>query len=351
MAVAALFAACHSSNKVTEKLAVKFLKPESDTLKLITLDNSQIKFSDVYQPNGSENVYFINKTGTLLWSLNTSNYSVHSVCELPNLIIDMGFTVNEKEKELVFYCNAKDSLYVFDLGGEMKESMTFAPEREKGIWINCDSRYFLPHRKGNILYSSIFPDMYDGYKKRKYYKQAIEGEYNLLTKTLKLFPQTYPQNFQDNCYGVNYAPHREVLKDNWHAYTFAYNDSIFLYNIKTGEKKQHYFGTRTEKTFLHIPFQKMGSVNTVAIMELMKDNPTYVNFKPMLLSGYFVRYYYANLGKEASRSSGVIIYNKEFDYIGEVKVGEFKGMVFDSKTGLLKVKFEKEKLIISKIKW
>jgi hypothetical protein len=301
------------------------------------------------QPLNSNYVLFLNCENKNLTKLDLSQMKLNKVCRLETDTIMNWFYDSAKNQ---IYTVHYDQIYKFSLSGTFLDSIS-VPSFKNGFF-ELSSNLFSPIIENDNIYFNFFPNIDGNYRNKFFYSQPIEGMFDYKKKEGATLNQDYPYNYKSNCYGYNYCPERIAISMNKHAYTFSYNDSIYILNLRTNEKKQYFFGSYKTKSFNYIKFQDIKKLNNTIFDELFNNNPFYLNTRYAPLAKRFYRSFYNKKKRESKdniRDYSLILYDNNLNYIGETEPVKNIGTIIDSKQGLLSLTYKNNKLIINKITW
>jgi len=311
---------------------------------------------DFVQPIGENYILFLNRTSKILSRLDLEKLSLTNICTLQTNEIQ-GWFYDAKKNEC-YIENLSDSIIKFDKNGLAIGEFAI-PKFKTGFFEINTMRNFRPLVNDGIIEFYYSPKVDGNFKNRQFFYMPIEGAINLKDSFMMFANQTYPSNYQQHCYGYNIILDRIVISNSIHAYAFSYNDSIFIYNYKTKQKSKKFFGSRTEKKFSYISYDDIDNTNDEVFEKLM-NNTTYLNSGYAPLSKIYYRWMMGFDSKSdtikinntcTKKKSSLILYDNDFNYIGESKPSFDGGILVDSKRGLLKMNFIHNKIILKKLIW
>jgi len=337
-----LISSCHENN-LYKSLNLKITKiSEISIAGFINNPHNYI------QPFNSEYLIFLNNKNQVI-KLDLSQMNLSTICDLDTDTI-MNWFYDDSKNE--FYTIHFNQIFKFGSNGEFIDS-TDVPSFKNGFF-ELSSKFFNPIIKNENIYFNFFPKVDGNYKNKKLYFQPIEGSFNYKENRGVTLIQDYPHNYKRNCYGYNYSPERIEISNEKHAYTFSYNDSIFIVNLITNERKQFFLGSHKKKIFNYIKYDDINKLNNTVFDELFNNNPFYLNTKYAPLAKKIYRFLYDKRNPNSIdnlRECSMILYDDNFNYIGEIENTKNIGSIIDSKLGLLSMTCKNSKLIISKITW
>lgn len=262
--------------------------------------------------------------------------------------------MNEKDSLVYTFDNMSEQLFCYDFYGHPLDTVYVGETDDKGV-LTMQGYSFSPYILDNHLYMEYFSIETDGtYECPEFFSKPIEAKYNLETGKLNVLNQTYPSNYQTYCYGFNFIPERVVLENKKFGYTFAYNDSLYVYDVESGEQRPYFFGTRRDSILIqHLNFEDLDSLNKNIFNSFYFSNPAYVFPVNLPLSAYVVRLLMTN---NENKDNSLIILDKNYNYVGETPLGfSIGGVICDSNEGIsiLSRVFndEENKFYLKRIKW
>ena len=351
--LALVFQGCSTTPASTLAEKPHILHFRLDTVARIPVGNELTTIANFFQPHASSNCYFLDDHNFNFFRVNTDKATLKRLGKISGLEYFEGFSVDEANKELLVV--SEDSLLIYQFDGTHKQAFSLSEKAPYGYLVLLN-KWFQPIKRGNKLYMHYFPNVEASFKDPDFFKQPIEAEWDLATHKVRLIAQDYPTNNQLYCYGYNYAPDRFVVSGSAHGYSFPYNDSLFIRNLNTGKEQVTFFGSRRKKEFRHIPFNKLAQLNESVFDKLMIENSAYQLSGSAPLSGYYYRTLAYNAGS-AKRNSDkkycMIIFDRNFKYLGESELDFITGIVADSHKGLTSISKSREKkeVYISRFIW
>lgn len=339
IAVFLLYTAC-----TDQQSGLQLLQIRRERVFRIDTHNRLSGIGNFYQPVGSEHIYFIDPPTVRLFDLDLKNGRFTAICLLPDVEFLDAFEVDERNHRILIH--SEGVIHTYDWKG--RAIGTFAIPQPKGGFLSVYNRNFLPVRNDGKLYVQYFGDVKGSYRNPATFKAPVEAGIDLKTHRIQLVPQIYPANYQRWCYGYQYTADRMEIAPEIHAYAFPCNDSLFLCNLQTGEHTTHYFGSRAPKQIRHLDFRQLSHLHEDAFTELVDSNPHYLGTKNAPLSGYYLRELVWRKKKHSMHlNERLVIYDREFNYIGESKPTFVARVLADSKKGLLSISFSPKTGIIT----
>lgn len=318
---------------------------------LYTIDVSeQMTACGIYaQPQGSCKLYFLDPESFLVHCLNTENGKLDRITQLPVIPYYEGFDVDERRQ--LFYIYSDNVILTFNRKGEKIREYDLGDRAPNGF-LTVINPSFLPIRKGNKLYVQYFENIPDVYKDKSFFSTSVEAELDMKSSKVKQLPQTFPANYRQNCYSYDYTADRMEMNKTTHAYAFPHNDSLFIYNWQTGEKKAVFFGSRRPKKFLYLSYDKLSGLNEAVFEQLIQDNSRYAFGKRYPLAGYYSRLFAQKQNNpEKTREEYLVLFDRNLGYIGESQKGFNPYFLIDSRKGLLSMHLSGNNLIIDRLSW
>lgn len=340
---------CTGTTKTHNRL--HYLKVDKKLLYTIKANAALTGIAEYYQPPGSEQVYFLNADSRTLFRLDLTDGTIHLQAILAGLPFFNGYTVDERRREITVYTD--DSVAVYKTNGTYDHSFSINHIAKDGYLVAAN-RLFLPVRKKDVYYIHYFPATPGSYKNPTFFHGPVEASWNTKTGALKLLPQSYPANFRTHCYGYNYLADRIEIDDHTHGYTFPYNDSLFVLNLRTGKQESHFFGSRDSHVFEHLNYNDLPTLNESVFDELVGANPYYMMSRRFALAGYYTRMLMKrNASNPSQLDQYMVVFDAQFGYLGETKPPFNPCILLDSKKGLLSVSYDlvKHVLTIHRLSW
>jgi len=333
---------CINKNEVT--------KLNFELNKVIEIDTDSLNdgISDIIQPKNSNFILILNKIKNTVYILNFYNYKLEYLCKLNCNFIE-GWFVDDKMKHI--YTQTEDTIYKYNIDGVLLEKF-LTPQCEEGYFAILNDN-FVPIIKNNKMYYRLFANDENTFKSKSFFSQPIEASFDLKSKKINLLNTSYPFEYKNKCFGYNFDMKRFEISDNLHAYTFSYNDSIFIYNIDNKSIKKYYFGSKQFKEFKYIDFSKINTLNSSVFDELLYSNPFYGFDGYASISNIYYRFLFKTIknGKIDFTKPILILYDSNFNYIGESDDSKNFFRLVDSNNGLLSIGIVNKKLIIYKLQW
>lgn len=336
----------------TEQKTIKYLDFKPTFIKAIDLDSNLTSISNFYQPYKSEKVYFFDESNLKIYEFNADLLSFNLICNIKETLpfID-GFTVDQQNKEILLFNDS--AIFSFDFNGVHKKNYLLPPYNDKGFFTFLNTN-FRPLKIDNEIYFHFFPNIEETYQSPIFFEQPIEAKINLNNNKVGFINSYYPSDYLISCFGYNFAPDRIQINDEKFAYSFPYNDTLFIVNLKTNEKEKQYFGSRREVFFNSVPYEQINQLNSTVFEDLFLINSNYAFSNHAPLSGYLTRQIMVSLPgikNLSDKKNCLILYDTNYNYIGESDFNFKPGIIIDSKAGLLQLKKEQNKLVVQKLKW
>lgn len=342
---------CGTPSSVRKEVpAARLLDIRRDTLFRIDTRDRITGIAHYFQPVGSESVYFIDPENASIHVLQTGSGKFSFLGTVEQLPYFDCFSVDEAHRKL--YLFSEDSMVCCRLNGRRLSAMSLHGITKAGF-LSAVNRYFAPVIHDHQLWMHYFPDIDGSYKNPAFFAGAFEVKIDLRTKQVQRLGARYPQNFRDHCYSYNYVPDRMQLNLHSHAYTFPYNDSVFIYDFRKHTRTAHYFGSRLPKQSGYIAYAEIPHLHQTVFDEFVNVNPYYLFANTAPLAGYFTRQIMiSDSGKPSpERRQRIILYDRSFRYIGESRPGFQPNIVVDSKKGLLSLSLDGTTLIVNQWSW
>lgn len=330
--------------------SVRLLDIRRDTLFRIDTRSRISGIASWFQPPGSETVYFVDPENFSVHALHTGTGEFSYEGSVAGMEYFDCFSVDEAARRLFLF--SEDSLVCYSLDCRRQFALSLHGITHDGF-LSAVNRYFVPLVRGNMLFMHYFPDIDSSYKNPTFFAGAFEVKVDLRSKQVMRLGVRYPQNFRDRCYSYNYVPDRMELDAHTHAYTFPYNDSVFVYDLRKHTTKVHYFGSRLPKQSGFIDYADIPGLHQTVFDEFVSVNPYYLFAGNEPLAGYFTRQIMISDSGRPSpeRRQRIVIYDRNFQYVGESLPQFQPHIVIDSKKGLLSLSFDGTFLNVNHWSW
>lgn len=328
------------SSEQDSLVSLNILKMNFKNKKEISVDDKLTDISISFQPLLSNCIYFIDPNSKNLSKLNVISSHLSVICKLEEFDRDSErFSVNEQVKEI--YLFNSEHVKAYDFNGKLKWQYKFR-YYNNGFVVQINNNN-IPIVRNGKLYCHYVKDNVNSYKDSIFFKAPIQIEINQKSGKAQFSKVFYPSSYSDNCYGMNYAPDRLELINNLQLFTFAYSDSAYVYNTITKKVEAHFFGSYKKHEFEFIPFHEIKNLNENVFFEQFFRTPKYIFTKAAPLSGYNLRRLAVMDKKTKKMKETLVIYDRDFNYVGE-SINGFKSFInVDSEKGLYSVKFNLEK--------
>lgn len=328
-------------------IAISCENPKESRLKIVGVSATKIDSMDLrsfpqfvnvstsIQPHGKEYVYFyMFENGTLFkLDLNTFKLDAINVFYKPYIV---NFDIQDSLKLISLFTD--DSLFTFDFSGNLLISKEIPSTNDGYLYsASTDFKPAIIDRDNYLFY--FFPDYIDSYKDKRYFTYPLECHWNVSSNKIKMINVYYPHNYKVNFVGSKFVPERIRVGDKAF-YTFAYNDSIIIYDYINQKTKLSFFGTNRELEFLAINFDSLGTYNESIADKLYLGNPNYFGTQYLSNKKIFTRRLLSKNPDEKNiiREWKLIFYNNEFKYLGETEKINFGLLLFETKTKIYSIK-------------
>jgi hypothetical protein len=335
---------CNSLNQnKIQKLSIK-----SEFKFKIDLD-SAMGFSGInnfHQPKKSDFIYFLNKESKTLFvlDLKCGKLNKKSVFQCDFEIDE--FCINQECTEIIFI--NEGWLHEYKLSGEFVQKIK-VPLLKNGYLFTFSNDFELI--KEDETYSfNFFPNINKTYKSEQFYQKPISCIWDLKKHSVHTLPIFYPSNYQNACHGTNFLSSRISVGYGRHLYSFHYNDTAVFYDVKSKKRLKFNLGSRTKKSFSSIPFNDLSKYNAIIFDKLINENPCYLNVRYFSQNNLFIRTYYPNKGESMRFKKWIhVLFDEQFNYLGESELIQDFSLLFDSSYGVLSLQVEQNQLICSKV--
>jgi len=260
---------------------------------IIPLPHGIDNINESYQPFGSNNVYFLSNKSLSLFRLNLNSNTVDSIAYINDTSYYDAFIVHEENEKL--YIFSEDLVISYNFKGEVLDTFDLEDKCEEDSYLVVLKQQFLPDIYNNQLYIHNFPNIDEAYQSKEFFIPPVIKSINLNTSECTNHDVFYPSNYKKYCYGINYIPEKIQLnksKEYQIGMSYAYNDSLFVYNLQSRENEQYYFGSKIHKPkFQRLNFDKIDEHNQIIFDKLYIENNQYLFSKSFPLAGYIGRHY------------------------------------------------------------
>lgn len=336
-------------NNKPEKIKPVFLNFKLNKTNTLFVNDDLTSLSINFQPPGSNWIYFVDPKTKNLLKVNLLNNEIRHICQLSDFNVDSElFSVSEEKKEI--YVSDGETIKTFSLDGSEKASFKF--EYYNGYVVQISNNNIPIIRNGRV-YAHYMKDDENTYKSAKFFKEPIQIEIDPKSKKAQFSTVRYPSSYQLKCYGLNFAPERLLFSKNEQLFTFAYNDTAYLYKENSKESKPYYLGSNKEHSFDYIEFKDIKKLNENVFTEFYYQTKRYSFTKVAPLSGLIVRSQMFQDKKTEKLIENVILYDTKFNYIGESKKEITTYVCVDTDKGLynLKLNLTTKCLEIYRLSW
>lgn len=325
-----------------------YLNFRLNKIRTLSVRDNLTSLSVYYQPTGSSWIYFIDPKSKVLLKVDVLNSKVKRVCRLTDYKSTDLFSVNEKKKEV--YLTNDENIKTFSFQGVIKKTFEFDYYNGYVVQINNNN---IPIIRNMKIYGHFLVDDGNTYKSRVFFEQPIQIEIDQSTRNASYSNIHYPVTYRLKCYGLNFAPERIELSKNEQLFTFAYNDTAYVYNETTKESKPFYLGSHKYHSFEYIDFNDVKKLNENVFTEFYFQTERYAFTKVAPLSGLIIRSQLKQKKGTEKIIENIIVYDTEFNYVGESNK-EFETFLWvDTKKGLynLKLNLKTKCLEIYRLSW
>src|SRR5690554_4274907 len=278
---------------------------------------------------------------------------IDSISTLDSLTFFDGFIVEPKSKLAYIFYHDKVQIYAFN--GELKRIIDLATTCDTSTYLTVLNQTYLPHIYDNSIFIQSFPAFEESYTNPLFFQEPIMKSFNLQSMDCQTTKAFYPSNYQQNCYGVNYIPEKVVLENKLGhkiGFTYAYNDSVFIYDADLESTQAKFFGSKMHTSIVkQLPFDKIDQYNQSVLDDLYAVNPHYAFTKSFPLAGFVGR---SLLVKNGSKITEFLcLYDDKFEYLGESNGIWKSNILCDSEQGVksIQLRTKEKRLIINDVTW
>lgn len=317
-------------------------------IKEINLEEYSVdKDAYYFQNEQTGQLFALNNSNSCVYKLNLKDSRFEKLISLPYEIIS-GIAFNSYRKSFVFLSN--DSIYEYSEKGQLK-SATNCGLLLNGYPCVVNPTSFNLISEKNTTYIHHFFNSDKTYKSSVFFKKPIEISFDLNAKTFKLLHSSYPKDYVQHCFGLQFSPDRIINDKNERIYTFAYNDSAYIYSGET--IKTVFFGTKLSYEKASLNFSKIDSYNSSVFQHFLNDVSSYYYPKYLQFSKKYIRKFNFKTKNQENQKVKLVIYNDNFDYLGETFLKNFGGgLIFDTKEyGIIQLFNDENKLKVYKTIW
>lgn len=342
-----------STNNLEEETTGKTLGFKTTLAKELVLPIGITNINDSYQPFGSNSVFFLNEHSKTLYELDLIKNKIDSISTLDSLTFFDGFIVEPKSKLAYIFYHDKVQIYAYN--GELKRIIDLATTCDTSTYLTVLNQTYLPHIYDNSIFIQSFPAFEESYTNPLFFQEPIMKSFNLQSMDCQTTKAFYPSNYQQNCYGVNYIPEKVVLENKLGhkiGFTYAYNDSVFIYDADLESTQAKFFGSKMHTSIVkQLPFDKIDQYNQSVLDDLYAVNPHYAFTKSFPLAGFVGR---SLLVKNGSKITEFLcLYDDKFEYLGESNGIWKSNILCDSEQGVksIQLRTKEKRLIINDVTW
>lgn len=335
-------------NSCVKKDKLHYLQEGTKFIQTINLDYFGVDRDAYYFQNEQTGQLFVlNNSNSCVYKLNLKASRFEKTIDLPFENIN-GITFNNYRKSFVLLSN--DSIYEYSENGQLK-SATNCGLILNGFPCVVNPTSFNLISVNNTVYIHHFYNSEKTYKSPVFFKKPIEISFDLKGKTFKLLHSSYPKDYKQYCFGLQFSPDRITNHKNERIYTFAYNDSAFVYSGNS--YKTVFFGSKLSYEKASLNFSKIDSYNSSVFQSFLNDVSSYYYPKYLQFSKKYVRRFNFKTKGQKSQKVNLVIYNDNFEYLGETFFKNFGGgLLFDTKElGVVQLFSDGPELKIYKTTW
>ncbi len=335
-------------NSCDKKDKIHYLQEGTKFIQTINLDYFGVDRDAYYFQNEQTGQLFaLNNSNSCVYKLNLKGSRFEKTISLPFETIN-GITFNNYRKSFVLLSN--DSIYEYSENGQLK-SATNCGLILNGYPCVVNPTSFNLISVNNTVNIHHFYNSEKTYKSPGFFKKPIEISFDLNAKTFKLLHSSYPKDYVQHCFGLQFSPDRIINDKNERIYTFAYNDSAYIYSGET--IKTVFFGTKLSYEKASLNFSKIDSYNSSVFQHFLNDVSSYYYPKYLQFSKKYIRKFNFKTKNQENQKIKLVIYNDNFEYLGETFLKNFGGgLIFDTKEyGIIQLFNDENKLKVYKTIW
>lgn len=335
-------------NSCDKKDKIHYLQEGTKFIQTINLDYFGVDRDAYYFQNEQTGQLFaLNNSNSCVYKLNLKGSRFEKTISLPFETIN-GITFNNYRKSFVLLSN--DSIYEYSENGQLK-SATNCGLILNGYPCVVNPTSFNLISVNNTVNIHHFYNSEKTYKSLGFFKKPIEISFDLNAKTFKLLHSSYPKDYVQHCFGLQFSPDRIINDKNERIYTFAYNDSAYIYSGET--IKTVFFGTKLSYEKASLNFSKIDSYNSSVFQHFLNDVSSYYYPKYLQFSKKYIRKFNFKTKNQENQKIKLVIYNDNFEYLGETFLKNFGGgLIFDTEEyGIIQLFNDENKLKVYKTIW
>lgn len=306
------------------------------------INQKNINLSLAIQYPNSDYLYCTNdieQNDTLkLFRLNLNSFKINLILNIKKPNDFEAYAIDEQNEMVYIFADEKLRSY----NNKKQLSKEFSIDMgDSGFIINLNPSSFYPYITDEKLFVEYFLNDEDTYTSKEFYNAPFQAIIDLETEDIRLMDMIYPSDYQHHTYGFNFIPDRFFTDNNLQIATFPYNDSAYIYNLLGEKLKTEYFGTHSSHDFQYIPYTEIDKLQPEVFDNFNSDMPFYGFSTSVPNQSIYVRHFFFYNQEEKKLENTMILYNNDWNYIGELKLNKNMTIYGSKKHGLICLQKEK----------
>ncbi len=319
-------------------------------IKIIPLAGQDVSLSYAIQYPHSSLIYLTNfntDSTILIYSLDLNTLKLQTILDIiPDFHLE-AYSIDQKKSNIYLFTG--EELIIYNFQNQQLSRKPFGALKE-GFLSNLNPVGFYPYIKDNVLFIEYFPNVKETYKSKFFYRQPFQVAIHLNNNELQFLVMTYPQEYQNKCFGYNFIPDRIVGDNNTHVISFPYNDSVYIYNEQGNLLETNYFGSKTKKQFQFIPYEELNNLQQEVFDEFNKDMPHYGFSTFYSFSKIYSRQLMWYNNKTGKKEGTIVFFDVNWNYLGELNTPGTMCLFDSPKYGILKIQNNNDHLEVYGVK-
>jgi len=327
-----LFTSCLKDNNLK---IVELTKSTVDSVDLASFTEF-VDISSAFQPLFKDYVYFYVSENGALFKLDLVSFELYKINTFYKSNI-VNFEINDSLKILSLFSD--DSLFSYKFDGSLLRSLEIPSTNDEYLFVGINEFRPLMLNNDNFLIN-LFYITTNAYIDKNFFSQPIECNWNTSNNKITKLNIYYPANYMENSVGINFTPQRIQISNRKLAYSFSYNDSIFIYDMINKTTDKFFFGSHRGFKGSTIPFDSINNYNEAVFDKMYLENPSYFYTRYLSNKELFCRLLITTKveNDKKIRKWRLVFANKNFKYIGETDEIDFGLNLFDTKDKLYTIK-------------
>ncbi|MFA5574812.1 MAG: hypothetical protein WC994_07135 [Brumimicrobium sp.] len=317
-----------------------------------SINRGDVDLSLAIQYPNSNYLYCTNNMGNAdklqIFRISLNTFKIDKILDIPKGDFFEAYFVDEIDEKIYLFMNEELNSYTFE--SKLLKNIKI-DVGDIGFITNLKPFSFYPYIINEKLYVEFFPNIDGTYANKEFYTHPFQVAVDLNSTKTQFINTKYPAEYKNHCYGFNFIPDRFFTDDNLQIVTFPYNDSAYIYDLHGVHLKTVFFGTNKSHEFQHIPYTEIDKLQQEVFDNFNSDMPFY-GFSTFIPNQNILVRQYFDFNKEEERlDNTIILYDNEWNYIGETMLNKNLSLFGSIKHGLLHLKAKDDKIKIYSVKY